>query len=96
MIIVTGHLTVEPARRTAYLQGCVAVVEAARQAPGCLDFAISADLLDPGRVLVVERWASAEAVEAFRGGGPTREMQGMVESADVTEYVVTSWRSLTG
>ena len=96
MIIVTGHLTVAPAQRAAYLQGCAAVVEAARRAPGSLEFALSADPLDPGRVLVLERWDSAEAVEAFRGSGPSEEQQGLVRSADVTQYVVASARSLTG
>ncbi len=34
MIIVAGALTVDPAGRDAYLDGCVPVVTAAREAPG--------------------------------------------------------------
>jgi len=48
-VVVAGHLMVDPADRTAYLEDCRSVVQEARQAEGCLDFAISADLIDPGR-----------------------------------------------
>jgi hypothetical protein len=50
MVIVAGHINVEPQQREAYLAGCVSVVEQARRAVGCLDFAITADLIDPGRI----------------------------------------------
>ncbi len=50
MVIVAGHVTVDPEQREPYLAGSMSVVEKARQADGCLDFAITADLLDPGRV----------------------------------------------
>jgi hypothetical protein len=45
MIIVAGQILVEPERREAYLQGCIEVIEQARSAPGCLDFALTADLV---------------------------------------------------
>jgi quinol monooxygenase YgiN len=48
----------------------VSVVEQARGAAGCLDFAITADLTDPGRVNIIERWDSQAAVEAFRRSAP--------------------------
>ena len=47
MVIVAGHITVDPEERQSYLAGCMSVVEQARRADGCLDFAITADLLDP-------------------------------------------------
>ncbi|HTW17323.1 MAG TPA: antibiotic biosynthesis monooxygenase family protein [Nocardioides sp.] len=56
MLIVSGHLIVDPAERASYVDGCRHVVELARSAPGCLDFAVSPDLLDDGRVNVYERW----------------------------------------
>jgi quinol monooxygenase YgiN len=58
MVIVAGHITVDPEQRESYLAGCMSVVERARRADGCLDFAITADLLDPGRVNLFERWGS--------------------------------------
>ena len=95
MVIVAGHIVVDPARREAYLADCVEVVEAARRAPGCLDFAITADLVDPGRIVVLERWATQADVEAFRGSGPADEQSAAVLSASVAEYDVAAVRSLT-
>jgi quinol monooxygenase YgiN len=60
MVIAAGHITVEPQQRESYLAGCVSVVEHARRAAGCLDFAITADLLDSGRVNIFERWESQQ------------------------------------
>ncbi|MCV7169705.1 antibiotic biosynthesis monooxygenase [Mycobacterium manitobense] len=95
MVIVAGHLAVQPAQRDAYLAGCVEVVRQARGAPGCLDFVISADLVDEGRVNVYERWESQGAVEAFRGSGPSDEQGAEILSASVAEYDVAGSRSLS-
>lgn len=94
MVIVAGHLVVDPAQREAYLAGCVSVVEQARRAPGCLDFSLSADLVDPGRIAVLERWESQSDVEAFRGSGPDQEQAAVVLSGSVAEYDVTGDRLL--
>ena len=94
MVIVAGHITVEPEQRDAYLAGCVEVVRLAREAAGCLDFAISADLLDPGRINIFERWESQAAVEAFRSGGPSDEQGAAMLSGSVCEYDVGDVRSL--
>jgi quinol monooxygenase YgiN len=96
MVIVAGHLVVDPPQREAYLAGCAEVVALARRAPGCLDFSLTADLLDPGRIDVYERWESQAAVEAFRGSGPSDEQGAAVRDASVAEYDVTNVRSLTG
>jgi quinol monooxygenase YgiN len=95
MMIVAGHLLVDPAQREAYLASCVGVVEQARRTAGCLDFALTADLIDPGRVNVFERWDTREAVEAFRGGGPSDEQTAQILSASVAEYDIADVRSLT-
>lgn len=95
MVIVAGHLAVDPPERQSYLAACVGVVEEARRAPGCLDFAITADLVDPGRIDVFERWESQAAVEAFRGSGPSEEQGAVMLSASVAEYDVADVRPLT-
>jgi quinol monooxygenase YgiN len=95
MVIVAGYLVVDPQQRDSYLSGCRDVVRQARRTPGCLDFAISADLLDPGRIDVFERWESRAAVEAFRGSGPSDEQQGAIVGGSVSEYDVGAERSLT-
>ena len=94
MIIVAGHLVVAPEQRDAYLEGCVSVVGQAREASGCLDFSLSADPVDEGRINVFERWETREAVEAFRGGGPSGEQGGRILAGKVAEYDVANERDL--
>lgn len=86
MIIVAGPLHVDPDARARYLDGCVQVVELARRAPGCLDFALSPDLLEPGRINVYERWESDEQLQAFRGSGPAGSQTEQIRDADVQEF----------
>ena len=95
MVIVAGHVVVDPEQRDDYLSGCVEVVRQARHAPGCLDFSLSADLLEPGRINILERWESLAAVEAFRGSGPSDEQRAAILAAAVAEYDVGDERSLT-
>ncbi|MBB2992251.1 quinol monooxygenase YgiN [Mycolicibacterium iranicum] len=95
MVIVSGHVSVEPHSRAAYLAGCRPVVEQARRAPGCLDFAIGADLIDEGRINVFERWESQAAVDEFRGAGPGEDQQLALVSAAVSEYDISGVRVLT-
>ena len=90
MIIVAGHLVVDPAGRDSYLAGCVDAVRAARSAPGCLEFSVSADLLDPARICVYERWSSPAELEAFRGCGPDDDQQSAILDASVAEYDVSA------
>ena len=94
MVIVAGHITVEPQQRESYLADCVSVVEQARGTAGCLDFAITADLIDPGRVNIYERWATQAAVETFRSGGPSDEQGAVMRSASVAEYDIADARPL--
>jgi quinol monooxygenase YgiN len=94
MVIVAGHIEVASAERESYLAGCVSLVEAARRAPGCLDFSIAADLAEAGRINIYERWDSQSAVEDFRGSGPTDEQSATILAAAVAEYDVAAVRDL--
>jgi quinol monooxygenase YgiN len=86
---------VDPADRDDYLMGCVGVVRQARATAGCLDFALSADLVDAGRINILERWESQASVEAFRGSGVDGEQGAAILTASVAEYDVGAIRSLS-
>lgn len=90
MHIVAGYLTVAPDRRDEYLYQCRDVVLAARSAPGNIDFALSADLLQPDRVNVYECWQDAASVEAFRGSGPEGGLSELITGAQVSQHEVAS------
>jgi quinol monooxygenase YgiN len=95
MLIVAGYLVVDPLQRDSYLEDCRAVVRQARKSSGCLDFAISADLIEPDRIDIFERWESRVALDEFRGSGPGDEQQGSIVSASVCEYDVGNEQRLT-
>ncbi|QCQ91583.1 putative quinol monooxygenase [Rhodococcus sp. SGAir0479] len=86
MIIVAGHLTVAAEDRSRYLDSCRDVVAGARSAPGCIDYALGADLVDPGRINVVEMWTTRSALEAFRGDGPDEGLGARILALDVREF----------
>jgi quinol monooxygenase YgiN len=90
VIIVAGQLRVNAADREACLATCVAVVEQARATEGCLDYALSADLVDAERINVLERWESREALDAFRGDGTGDEQAALITGADVREFTMDS------
>lgn len=95
MIIVAGHLVINPQQRPSYLDDSVEVMTAARRAEGCLDFSITADPLESNRINVFERWVSVDAVNAFRGDGPSDDQMGAIEHAEVSHYEIASTTSLT-
>jgi quinol monooxygenase YgiN len=96
MVIVAGRITVDPEQRESYLAGCMSVVEKARRADGCLDFAITADLIDPGRVNLFERWESQAAVETFRRRGPRKKQGAATLSVSVAKYDIADVRPSFG
>ncbi len=94
-VVVAGYLVVDPGRRDDYVAGCAEVVRLAWDADGCLEFAVAADPLRADRVLVLERWVSRAAAEAFRGSGPDEQQRVAVRAASVAEYEVAAVRPLT-
>jgi quinol monooxygenase YgiN len=64
LVIVAGTFTVDPARRAEFLEGRVESIEASRQDRGCLEYAMSADAVDPGLVRLFEMWSSIDDLQA--------------------------------
>jgi quinol monooxygenase YgiN len=90
MLVIAGHLVVDPTDRDRYVADCASVVDAARRAPGCLDFALTADTLDPARVNVFERWETDEELATFRGAGPDTGTAARILDADVRKYRISA------
>jgi quinol monooxygenase YgiN len=90
VLIIAGALYVDAAVRDAYLAAAVEIDRLARAAPGCLDFAQTADGLDAERINVYERWESDEDLHRFRtSGGPVVELP-EIRSADVRKYRIAA------
>lgn len=96
MLIIAGHSTLEAAERDRYVTAHQNLARRARQAPGCLDLAITADPLDPTRVNVYERWQSKEHLDAWRAVARAPRSKNKLGSIDVMMYVVSDVRSPFG
>lgn len=87
-LVVAGWLRTDPAERDAYVAACRPAVELARRTPGCLAFAVTADSVDPGLVLVHERWVDETSLLAFRALPDEDTVLPEVLDADVRRYHV--------
>ena len=92
MLIIAGHLDLDPADRARYVAAFADLVRRARRAPGCLDLAIAADPLDEGRVNTYERWQSWDEVTAWRAVANAPEVDVEIRSVDVAMWDATGER----
>lgn len=63
MIIVAGSVRVDPAKREAARAIMEKTITASRAEDGCIDYAYSVDVLDPGLVRVWEVWRDRETLQ---------------------------------
>lgn len=99
MVIVAGVFLVDPAQREAFLEGRFERMRTSRAEQGCLEYTFSADPLDPGRVVLYERWASQADLDAHLAAPESPASPGTdVEPTHVTitVYDVTGERPLRG
>jgi quinol monooxygenase YgiN len=89
-VIVAGWLRVDPSARAGFLDGSRGAMEAARVAPGCRAFVLSADPVDPAHVRVFEQWDSVADVEAFGGAGPEPDQAVAIVDAEVWQHEIAS------
>ena len=92
MLIIAGHSTLDAADRDRYVTAHHNLIHRARQAPGCLDLAITADPLDPTRVNVFERWQSKGHLDEWRAVARAPRSKIKLGSVDVMMYVVSDVR----
>jgi quinol monooxygenase YgiN len=98
MVIVGGSFEIKPDERDEFLAGRLDAMRASRAEPGCLEYTMSADPIDPGRVVLFERWADQAALDvhmAAMGKAPRPEgRQVAPTSASITIYDVSGERPL--
>lgn len=64
MLIVAGHFDIDPSDRDAFIAGRVESMTATRSEGGCLEYVMSADPVDPTRVVLFERWDDQASLDA--------------------------------
>lgn len=98
MVIVAGTMEIDPDQREAFLAGRIEGMRASRSEAGCLEYTLSADPTNPGRVMLFERWARQEDLDAHLaamrarpaapGAGPTPK------AVSISVYQVSGERPL--
>ncbi|MEU3274454.1 antibiotic biosynthesis monooxygenase family protein [Saccharomonospora sp. NPDC006951] len=96
MLIIAGHVEVDPGNRDTYVAAHHDLLERARAARGCLDVAISADPLDPARVNIFERWNTKENLDAWRAVAAAPDTGAAIVADHVMAYDVSGQRSPFG
>lgn len=64
MIVVQVEVIIEPGSATKVVDAVKAMETATRNEAGCLKYAFSVDIADPGMIRVTERWESMDAIKA--------------------------------
>jgi quinol monooxygenase YgiN len=64
MLVIAGTIRMDPAKVDEATPATVDVMKATRAEAGCVAYAFSRDLGDPGLIHVFEEWESQEALDA--------------------------------
>jgi quinol monooxygenase YgiN len=62
-VIVQGTFSVDPSERDRFVETSMDAMRSSRQEEGCLEYVMAADPLDPGRVVLSERWESMDHLQ---------------------------------
>jgi quinol monooxygenase YgiN len=68
IMIVQGVYLVRPEDRERFIAESIGRMRSSRNEDGCLEYVLAADPLDPGRVVLSERWESGEHLERHLKG----------------------------
>jgi quinol monooxygenase YgiN len=98
VLIVAGSFEVDPDQRDEFVASRHESMQKSRSEPGNLEYTVAADPIDPGRVVLYERWVDQAALDAhlapMRAGGAP---QGIApKSASILVYDIAGERSLGG
>jgi quinol monooxygenase YgiN len=64
MIVVAGHVALDPARREPAIAAAREMMAETRKERGCISYTFSAELDEPGRFRLFEEWEDDEALSA--------------------------------
>ena len=64
MLVIAGHIRMDPAKISEARAAAVVMMEATRKEEGCHAYNFSADLEDDGVFHVFEQWESQQALDA--------------------------------
>ena len=91
-VIVQGMFVVEPGERDRFIEASIEGMRASRAEAGCLEYVFASAPLDPGRVVLSERWESMELLQQHLNGQVSRPAgdRPKPRSAEIVIYDVAS------
>ncbi|ALG10162.1 putative quinol monooxygenase [Kibdelosporangium phytohabitans] len=92
MLIIAGHVTIDPTQRDTYIAAHHDLIRRARHAPGCLDGAITPDPNDPTRIYVYERWETRDQLTTWRDTCDAPHTGIPIDATHVREYTIAAER----
>jgi quinol monooxygenase YgiN len=94
MIIVAGTFDVDPGDRDTFLESRRDPVARTRTEAGCVEYAFSADALDPGRVRLFELWESKDHLrahlQALQSAPPNPGPAVEVKAREIKQYEISA------
>jgi quinol monooxygenase YgiN len=98
VLIVGGFFEVEPSERDAFIASRLDSMRTSRAESGCLEYTVAPDPLEPGRVVLFERWESQDALDdhlaALRQAPRPSTPQIALRSVSITVYDIAGERPL--
>jgi quinol monooxygenase YgiN len=98
MVIVGGTFEFDADKRDLFLASRTEMMRVSRAEPGCLEYTFAADPLDSRRVVLFERWADQDALDAHlvvRRANPESPESAIVPiSSSIVLYQTSSERTL--
>ena len=90
--ILAGTFELDPKERDAWLAGRADLMRRSRAEDGCIAYVFAADPLEPGLVVLYERWASEEALAGHRAvlaASPPADPGYTVLRSEIKQFVAT-------
>ena len=94
-IIVTGIIDLDPAHREAAVEAANVLMAATRAEEGCEHYVFSGDFADPGRIHVLEQWASQEEMDAHMATPHLADFMTAMGGFGVKAASLTKWDGAT-
>lgn len=88
MLVIAGHIRLDPAKREEANAAALDVMAATREEPGCISYTFSADLSDASQFHIFEEWESQEALDAHFKTAHMAVFQGKMGGLGVSEMAI--------
>ena len=101
MLVIAGHIQIDPANREAAVAAAAEVMEETHKESGCISYTFSGALADEGLFYIFEEWETQEAVDAHLKTPHMAKFQGAmggfgVKGIKIQRYEVSAVKKLMG